>query len=261
MKILMVGDIVGSPGRLAFARIAGQMKSKGQADFIIANAENAAGGRGLTPARAGEIFDAGADVITTGDHVWDQKEIINYLDREPRILRPANFPPGCPGKGFITVRTAAGPLTVIDLVGRTFMPPNDCPFRAAEAILARGAELGRMIFVEFHAEATSEKGALGRFLDGRVTAVAGTHTHVQTADECILPKGTAYLTEIGMTGPRESVIGREIAPVLAKFTPGMPSKFEIATADVRLDGVLITVDAQTGRAKDIKRIQEAVVKP
>ncbi len=261
MRILMVGDIVGSPGRLAFARVAGQMKRDGKVDFIVANAENAAAGKGITPALAEEIFSAGADVLTMGDHVWDQKELAGHLPHEPRILRPANFAPECPGKGWITVQTPVGPLTVIQLIGRTFMPPNDCPFHCVDALLKKGgAELGRMIVVDMHAEATSEKTAMGRYLDGRVSVVAGTHTHVQTADDRILPKGTGYLTDLGMTGPRDSVIGRDVDSVLRKFLTGMPSKFGIAEGDVRLEGLLVTVDEKTGKATALRRIQEPVIK-
>lgn len=261
MRILMVGDIVGSPGRLAFARVVGQMRQKGEVDVVVANAENAAGGRGLTGILAEELFSAGADVLVLGDHTWDQKELAAYLEREPRILRPANFAPGCPGRGWITVDTAAGRVTVLNLVGRVFMPPHyDCPFRTADQILKPDAGLGRIILVDMHAEATSEKIALGRYLDGRVSAVAGTHTHVQTADEVILPKGTAYITDLGMTGPHDSVLGRELAPVLKRFTTGMPAPFDIASGDVRLEGLLVTVDAETGRAQKVKRVRERVDK-
>jgi metallophosphoesterase (TIGR00282 family) len=259
MKILIVGDIVGSPGRTAFARVIGQMRSRGEADFIIANAENAAGGRGLTPALAEELFAAGADVLTMGDHVWDQKELVSYVDREPRIVRPANLPPGAPGSGCHTARTPKGPLTVISLVGRVFMPPvHDCPFRVADQALAAGARLGRMIVVDIHAEATSEKIALGRYLDGRVSAVVGSHTHVQTADETVLPKGTAYLTDLGMTGPKDSVLGRDVESIVRRFVTGMPTPFKVASEQVGLEGALITVDPATGRASRIQRVQERI---
>jgi 2',3'-cyclic-nucleotide 2'-phosphodiesterase len=258
VRILVVGDIVGSPGRLAFARVAGQMKANQDVDFVVANAENAAGGRGITPALAEELFTAGADVLTLGDHAWDQKELVGRIDQEPRILRPANFAPGCPGKGWITVPTPLGAVTVVDLVGRVFMPPIfDCPFRAADHILAQ-AGLGKVILVEIHAEATSEKIALGRHLDGRVSAVFGSHTHVQTSDETILPGGTAYLTDLGMTGPKDSVLGRDLASVMQRFTTGMPSAFKVATDDVCLEGILLTIDEQTGKARKIKRVREAV---
>lgn len=254
MRILIVGDIVGSPGRTAFARVVGQMRTNRDVDFVVANAENAAGGRGLTPALAEELFRAGADVLTTGDHVWDQKELVKHIDQEPRILRPANYPPGCPGKGCITVETPAGPVTVVALVGRVFMNPADCPFRTVDQIL--GSCPGKITVVDMHGEATSEKIAMGRYLDGRVSAVVGTHTHVQTSDETILPKGTAYITDLGMTGPKDSVLGRDVESILHKFLTGMPSPFEVATKDVSLEGVLVTVDEKTGKASRIKRIRE-----
>ena len=255
MKILHIGDIVGSPGRLAFARVVARLKAEEKIDFIIANGENSAAGRGISPALAEEIFSAGADVITLGDHTWDQKDILPYLDREPRMVRPANFAPGCPGRGYFSVDTPKGRVTVMQLIGRVFMPPADCPFRAADEILKRG-DLGRIIFVDIHCEATSEKIAMGRYLDGRVSSVAGTHTHVQTSDDAILPKGTAYITDLGMTGPKDSVLGREVAPVIKKFVTGMPQKLDVAAGDLALEGVIVTVDPQTGRATRIKRIRE-----
>jgi metallophosphoesterase (TIGR00282 family) len=258
VKILVVGDVVGSPGRTAFARIAGQMRVAGEVDFVIANAENAAGGRGLTLPLAEELFRAGADVLTTGDHVWDQKELAKYIDKDPRILRPANYAPACPGKGWITVETLAGRVTVIDLVGRVFMGPADCPFRTIDQILSTGAGLGKIIFVDMHGEATSEKIAMGRYLDGRVSAVVGSHTHVQTSDETILPQGSAYITALGMTGSKDSVLGRTVESILHKFLTGMPSSFVLASKDVRLEGVLIAVDEKTGKAIRIKRVREKI---
>lgn len=258
MKLLFVGDIVGSPGRQAFARIATRYKAEKKADVIVVNAENAAAGRGITPALADELFAGGADVLTLGDHTWDQKELIPYLDREPRIVRPANFPPGCPGRGHTVIETGHGPLLVLNLIGRVFMPAQDCPFRAADALLKREDNRPRLIFVDMHCEATSEKIIMGRYLDGRVSAVAGTHTHVQTADECILPHGTGYITDAGMTGPKDSVLGREVEPVLRRFLTGMPTKFGIATDDVRLEGVWFDIDTTTGRTRKIKRISERI---
>jgi hypothetical protein len=258
MRILVVGDIVGSPGRMALARIVGRMRAAGEVDFVIANAENAAGGRGLTLSLAEELFRAGADVLTTGDHVWDQKELAKHIDKEPRILRPANYAPECPGKGWITVETPAGRVTVIDLVGRVFMGPADCPFHAADRILNAGAGLGKIVIVDLHGEATSEKIAMGRYLDGRVSAVVGSHTHVQTSDEAILPKGAAYITDLGMTGPKDSVLGRDVESVLRKFLTGMPSPFQVASKDVCLEGMLITVDEKIGNATRIKRVREKI---
>ncbi len=258
MNILMVGDIVGGPGRKVFARLAGQMKQRGTADFIVANAENAAGGRGTTRVLAEELLDAGADVLTMGDHTWDQKELIPFFDIERRVIRPANFAPGCPGRGIVTLDTKKGRVTVINLVGRVFMPVTDCPFRTADALLAKEPGMGKVILVDMHAEATSEKMAIGRYLDGRVSAVVGTHTHVQTSDDSILPKKTAYLTDLGMTGAKDSILGRDLASVLSKFMTGMPSKFEIADKDVALEGALIDVDEATGRARKITRIREVL---
>jgi 2',3'-cyclic-nucleotide 2'-phosphodiesterase len=259
MKILMVGDIVGSPGRAVFARVVTEMKSRRAVDAVVVNAENAAGGKGLSRSTAEDLLDAGADVITLGDHTWDQREIVAYLEQERRVVRPANFAPGCPGRGVVTVETPAGRLTVINLLGRVFMPPvSDCPFRTVDAILSKEPGLAKVIVVDIHAEATSEKIALGRHLDGRVSAVAGTHTHVQTSDECILPRRTAYITDLGMTGPHDSILGRDVPSVLAKFLTGMPGKFEVADKDVVLEGALIEVDAETGRAQRIQRIREPV---
>lgn len=254
-QILHIGDIVGSPGRRAFAQIVTRMRQAGGTDAVVVNAENAAGGRGLTPDLAEELFAAGADVITLGDHAWDQKEIIPYLDREPRIVRPANFAPDCPGRGITTVETEAGRLTVLCLIGRVFMAPADCPFRTADRML-RETRNGGTVLVEIHAEATSEKIALGRYLDGRVASVAGTHTHVQTADEAILPRGTAYITDLGMTGPKDSVLGRDVDPVLSRFLTGMPSRFSVATESVEMEGVHLRIHPGTGKVKRIKRIRE-----
>ena len=257
MKVLMVGDIVGSPGHTAFARVVTRMKDDQSADFVVANAENSAGGKGVTLTIAEELFAAGADVLTTGDHVWDQKELAATIGQEPRILRPANLAPGCPGSGWITVQSPWGRITVINMVGRVFMPATDCPFRTVDALLQRERNLGKIILVDMHAEATSEKVALGRFLDGRVSAVVGTHTHIQTSDETVLAGGTAYITDLGMTGPKDSVIGRELKSVMSMFLTGMPAKFEVATHGVSLEGVLVDIDEQTGRARGIKRVREA----
>lgn len=254
MKILMVGDIVGGPGRTVFAEMSAKLKHSGEVDFIVANGENVAGGRGITDKLGDDMFAAGADVVTLGDHTWDQKEIKGYIAREPRIIRPANFAPGCPGKGWTTVNTSFGPVTVVNLIGRVFLNPYDCPFRAADEVLKR-TDLGKIIIVDMHAEATAEKIAMGRYLDGRVTAIVGTHTHVQTSDEEILPGGTAYITDLGMTGPKDSVIGRDLASVTGKLLTGMPSKFHIATGKVMLEGVIIDVDRESGKARSIKRVR------
>ncbi len=258
LRVLMVGDVVGSAGRRAFARVAGGLKAEGKVDFVVANAENAAGGQGLTAALGEELFSAGADVLTLGDHAWDQKETADYLDREPRCLRPLNFAPGCPGRGFSTVETESGKVTVISLIGRTFMRPYDCPFRSVDATLAKGSGFGRVILVDFHAEATSEKVVMGRYLDGRVSCVAGTHTHVQTSDERILPRGTAYITDLGMTGSRDSALGRDLASVTRMFLTGMPCRFETGKDDVVLEGLIVTIEWATGKAKSLKRVREEI---
>jgi len=259
MKILMVGDLVGSPGRKALARVVTLMRGAGKADFVVANAENAAGGKGLTGPVAEELFSAGVDVITLGDHAWDQKELRSYLEREPRVLRPLNFAPGCPGRGWVTVEARSGDrVTVVNAIGRVFMNPYDCPFRAIDTLLAGRDQLGRIILVDFHAEATSEKIIMGRYLDGRVSAVAGTHTHVQTSDERVLAGGTAYITDLGMTGPKDSALGRDLESVTSMILTGMPAKFKVAAEDVALEGALIDVDAKTGRARKIRRIREPV---
>ena len=262
MKILMVGDIVGGPGRMAMARVATRYKTEGRADVVVANAENSAAGRGITSTLAEELFAGGADALTMGDHVWDQKESMAYFDREPRMVRALNLPPGCPGKGATTIQTKAGPLAILQLMGRTFMNATaDCPFRAIDEWLKKNGSANRMILVDMHAEATSEKVAMGKFLDGRVSAVLGTHTHIQTADEAISDKGTAYMTDLGMTGPCDSVIGRTTDAIVARFLTGMPTKFEIASGDVRLHGALLTLDPATGKALKIKRIEEILFKP
>lgn len=262
MKILFVGDIVGGPGRMAMARVATRYKAEKRADFVVANAENSAAGRGITEALAEELFAGGADALTMGDHVWDQKQAMDYVGRETRLVRALNLPPGCPGRGAATFETPAGPLAVVQLMGRTFMNATvDCPFRAIDEWLRKNAGAAKMVLVDMHAEATSEKVAMGKFLDGRVSAVLGTHTHVQTADEAVTAKGTAYLTDLGMTGPCDSVIGRTTEAILKRFITGMPTQFEIASGDVRLHGALLTLDPATGKALKIRRVEEILSKP
>ncbi len=257
MKVLMVGDLVGSPGRQVFAQVVTRLRNGVGVDFVVVNAENAAGGKGLTAKLAEELFAAGADVITMGDHTWNQKELITYLDSEERILRPANFAPGCPGHGIVTLATPFGDLTVINLVGRVFMGPYDCPFRTIDTLLKdHGAS--KIKLVDMHAEATSEKIVMGRYLDGRVSAVVGTHTHVQTADEIVMPGGTAYLTDIGMSGVKDSAIGRDLDSVVSMFLTGMPSSFKLAKGEPVLEGALIEIDAKTGRARKISRVRETM---
>ncbi len=238
MRILMVGDIVGSPGRAWFKEVARRLLADGQVHAIIANAENAAAGSGITLALAEELFEAGATLLTLGDHTWGQRGFDAAIGGERRIVRPANCPPGAPGAITAVAETALGPIATVSALGQVFMGPADNPFHALDRAL-REIPANIPVFVDFHAEATSEKIAMGHWLDGRVAAVCGTHTHVQTNDAQILPKGTAYLTDLGMTGPIRSVIGRQIPPVLKKFTTGIPARFEVAEAPAKLEGAII----------------------
>lgn len=254
MKILFTGDMVGSAGRQVFQRATQRLKNEGRVDLVIANAENGAGGRGPSPEIAEAILNAGAAAITLGDHTFDDRKLIPLLETEPRLVRPANLPPEAAGRGMTTIETDEGPICIISLIGRVFMEPADCPFRTADKLL--NLISAKTIFVDFHAEATSEKIALGRHLDGRVTGVFGTHTHVQTSDETILPNGTATITDLGMTGPKDSVIGRDIEPVIRKFITGMPQKFDVSKKDPALEGVIVDVDIATGKARSIERIRE-----
>lgn len=256
MRVLMIGDIVGRPGRKAVKENLKDLIREFKLDFIVANGENAAGGMGITRDIAKELYACGIDVITMGNHVWNKREVIEYIAREDRILRPANYPPGTPGKGWQIFNTGNDmSVAVINLSGRVFMDNLDCPFRKADELLQKIAGRAQVILLDFHAEATSEKVAMGRYLDGRVSAVCGTHTHVQTADECILPGGTAYITDIGMTGPRESIIGFKTSPILDKFISQMPKKFEVAQGLYQLNAVVIGINNDTGEATEIRRIQ------
>lgn len=257
MKILFIGDIVGEPGRRAVKELLPRLRRQLELTMVIANGENSAGGSGITPKTAEEIFSAGVDIITCGDHLWDQKEVISLLQNESRFVRPLNYPQGTPGKGSVVYQADnQAPIAVLNLQGRVFMPELDNPFIAARAEVERLRQKTNIIFVDFHAEATSEKAAMGRMLDGLVTAVVGTHTHVQTADEQIFPGGTAFLSDAGFTGPHESVIGREIEPVVKRFLTLQPQRFAVATERVFLQGVMVEVDAYTGKARSIKRISE-----
>ena len=259
MRILFFGDVVGRPGRQAVQHLTRRLREEFGARLVIANGENSAGGSGITHQTAAELFEAGVDVITTGDHVWDQKETAQLLQNDSRVLRPLNYPPETPGRGSMVWQIENEPaVAVINLQGRTFLPPLENPFLAVQAEVARVREITKLIFVDFHAEATSEKIALGRFLDGSVSAVIGTHTHVQTADEQIFPGGTAYLSDAGFTGPHESVLGREIEPVVRKFVTSQPQRFEVAAGQVRLQGVLLDVDVPSGRATRIQRLSVAL---
>ena len=258
MKILFIGDIVGSPGRRAVEKLLPKLKELHGLDVIIANGENSAGGNGITPLIAEELFGHGVDAITTGDHLWDQKEVVELLQNEPRFLRPLNYPAGTPGKGSTILKIRdLPPVAVMNAQGRTFMqPPLDNPFMVALEEAKWLRQHTPIIFVDFHAEATSENIAFARMLDGQVSAVVGTHTHVQTADEQIFPGGTAYLTDAGFTGPHESVLGREIQPVLARFRTSTPQRFEVARHDIKIQGALVEIDTASGRALNIRRVTE-----
>ncbi len=258
MNILCIGDIVGRPGREVLARVLPGLKAEYAADLVIANGENAAGGSGILPKQADEIFACGVDVITLGDHVWDKPEIYAYLQDNPRILRPANFPDGTPGRGWTVVVSACGiKVGVINLLGRTFMRYNvDCPFRTLERALAEITTQTPVSVLDMHAETTSEKVAMGHYADGKVSLVFGTHTHIQTADDKILAGGTAYITDLGMTGPYDSVIGQKKEKIIQRFLTSMPHKFEVAAAAATLHGAVVSVDAHTGRAQRMTRIQK-----
>lgn len=257
MKLLFIGDIVGRPGRDLVRRHVRALASVHRADLVIANGENAAGGAGITRDNANEILGAGVDVITSGNHVWDKKETLEFIGSVPQLIRPANYPEGTPGLGSYVATARDGVrVGIINVMGRVFLAALDDPFRAADREIARVRAAGAsVIFVDVHAETTSEKMALSWYLDGQVAAVIGTHTHVQTADERILPGGTACLTDVGMTGPHDGVIGMDRTLVLARFTSGLPVRFEPATGDPRLNGVLITADPATGKATAIERLQ------
>lgn len=255
LRILFLGDVVGEPGRKAVAAMLPVLKEELAIDFIIVNGENAAGGRGITPKIAISLMRAGAAVITTGDHIWDQKEIVPFLAEEPRVLRPHNYPEGAPGSGSIILETKKCKVAVVNLQGRVFMQPTlDNPFPAISDLVDSIRLETPVIFLDFHAEATSEKVAMGWHLDGRVSAVVGTHTHVPTADERVLPGGTAYLSDAGMCGPVDSVIGSQIEPVLERFKTMLPARFGVGRGTVRVNGALVTVDPSTGKALSIERV-------
>jgi metallophosphoesterase (TIGR00282 family) len=255
MKIMMIGDVYGEPGRAALHKLLPRLREQHQVEFTVVNVENAAGGFGVTQAIAEGVLDLGVDVMTTGNHVWDKKETAAYIVKENRLLRPANYPVGTPGAGWITVKAGPYRVTVINLMGRVFMHPIDCPFRTVEAILETAGRDTPIRLVDFHCEATSESIAMGWWLDGKVSAVVGTHRHVQTADERVLPGGTAYITDLGMTGPTDGVIGVDRDQILQRFLHQMPIRFETAKGPAALHGVVITVDPETGRASAIERVR------
>lgn len=254
MKVLVIGDIVGHPGRKAIKELVPLLKKEEGIDFCIANAENAAGGSGVTPPIADELFKCGVDVMTTGDHIWNKREIYEYLDSNNRLLRPANYPKGAPGFGSCVVDKPAK-IGVINLAGRVFMDAIECPFRVVREEIDKMKGEVKIIFVDIHAEATSEKVALGWYLDGVVSCVFGTHTHIQTADERVLPKGTAYITDLGMAGPYDSVIGRKVEQILSRFITQLPHRFEMAEENIILAGAIVEVDEKSGKAISIKRVQ------
>jgi len=254
LRVLFIGDIVGKPGRSAVKTILSGLIEKLKIDFIIANGENAAGGFGITEKIAKELFQQRINVITTGNHIWDKKDDISYIAKDPWILRPFNYPPGVPGQGSIIYNLNGLNIGIINLIGRVFMAPVDCPFRKGLAEVERISETTRIIIIDFHAEATSEKIALGYYLDGKVSAVIGTHTHVQTADERILPKGTAYITDVGMTGPFDSIIGIEVTQIIDRFLYQMPKKFEVAKGKSIFSAVLLDINTKTGLARSIQRL-------
>jgi metallophosphoesterase (TIGR00282 family) len=255
MKVLMVGDVFGEPGRAAIQKLVPRLREQHAIDLAVVNVENAAGGFGITPAIVKAFLEQGVDVLTTGNHVWDKKEIIPHIVKENLLLRPANFPDGTPGVGYVTVKAGPYRVTVLNLMGRIFMSPIDCPFRKADEILASVGKETPIILVDMHAEATSESLAMGWYLDGRVSAVVGTHRHVQTADERILPGGTAYITDLGMTGPTDGIIGVDRAQIIQRFMTQMPIRFETAKGPAALHGVVVTLDPETGRASDIQRLR------
>jgi len=256
MRILFIGDVVGKPGRQCVKTLLPKLKTNFKPTYIIANGENAAGGFGLNEKAADELFTAGVHLLTSGNHIWDKKDILQLLPREERIIRPLNYPPGVPGAGSLLLSAPGKPsLGVINAMGRVFMPQTDCPFRRTEEEITKLKRETTSIIIDFHAEATSEKVAFGYYFDGKVSAVIGTHTHVQTADETILPKGTAYISDAGMTGPSYSVIGVEVNIIIEKFLTQMPKRFETAKGESILCGMIIDIDEKSGKATAVQRIR------
>ena len=257
VKLLFIGDIVGKPGRKAVKYFLPRLRDSLDLDFVVANGENMAGGSGVTPSTASEVFEAGVDVMTCGDHLWDKREVVSLLKSEPRFVRPNNYPEGTPGQGFC-IRQIANlpPVGVLNLQGQTFMKPIENPFFSADTAVIELKKKSNIIFVDMHAETTSEKIAMGRFLDGRVSAMIGTHTHVQTADEQIFPGGTGFLCDAGCTGPQESILGREIEPIIKRFLTHQPQRFGVASKRVTLNGVVVEIDEVTGNSISIKRVSE-----
>lgn len=262
LRLLFLGDIIGEPGRSAVIAMVPKLKQDWEIDFVIVNGENAAAGRGITGKISIDLLRSGIAVITSGDHIWDQKDIVSYIETEPRLLRPLNYPSGTPGRGSIVLETAKGKVGVINVQGRTFMLPNlENPFRCIEEEVRLMQQETRVIFVDVHAETTSEKIAMGRFLDGKVSAVAGTHTHVQTADEQIFEGGTAFICDAGMCGPNHSILGREIQPIVQRFLSSMPVVFPVAKGEIKLHGLMVDIDESSGRALAVRRVAEPYVAP
>ena len=255
LRVLLTGDCMGRPGRRILEERLHDLRREREIDFVVSNVENAAAGFSITPRIAEELFAAGVDVMTSGNHIYDKKEVLEYIEREPRLLRPANYAPGAPGRGRWVGRVRGVAVAVINLQGRAFMPPSDDPFRCVEVQLAAIGSGCQVILVDLHAETTAEKMAMGRFLDGRVSAVVGTHTHVQTADEQILPGGTGYLTDLGMTGPHDGVIGMVTDLVLERFLTGMPVRFQPSEGQIRLHGLLVDIDENSGQAINVERLR------
>jgi metallophosphoesterase (TIGR00282 family) len=259
MKILFLGDVVGKPGRHAVRSLLPRLITTEKLAFVVVNCENVAGGTGVDPGTAKELFDAGADVLTSGNHIWRSKDIVEYIDHEERLLRPANFPAGVPGRGWVVRELPGGQrIAVVNLIGRVFMDSVDCPFQLAERLMPELLAHTPIVIVDMHGEATSEKSAMGWLLAGRASAVLGSHTHVQTADERILPGGTAYMTDVGMCGPMDSVIGVRREQVIQRFLNHMPVRFEVASGPVLVQGAIVDLDETTGRALKVRRLQERV---
>ena len=259
VTVFFIGDVIGEPGRKALFLSLSKMIDKKKVDLVIANGENASGGFGITGKIAGKLYSYGVDCITTGNHVWRNKEIFKFISEDPKLIRPANYPKGTPGKGWIIVEKNEVKIAVLNLLGRVFMEPLECPFKTAHKEVSILRKQTKIILIDFHGEATSEKVAMGWYMDGMVSAVIGTHTHVQTADERVLPDGTAYITDIGMTGPFDSIIGMKKENALRKFVTMLPTKFSVAENDIRINGVVITIEKETGRALMIERINEQVL--
>jgi len=256
MKVIIVGDVVGKPGRKILTATLKRLKEEHEAEFVVANVENAAEGAGVVPKVGDEILNAGVDVMTSGNHIFDKKDVIPYIENQPRLLRPANYSPEAPGRGLWLGSTVSGTqVAVINIQGRIFMPPTDCPFRTADRLLEEIGKRASIVIVDHHAEATSEKLAMGRYLDGRVSVVVGTHTHVQTADEQLLPGGTSYITDLGMTGPYDSIIGVESQLVITRFIRGLPVRYQTAQHKPQLHGVIVEIDERNGKSIAIQRLQ------